>query len=137
MNHKIFVAFRLMNFDCTPEEITSKIGIVPAESWRAGELVTKKGSMKHESNGWEVDSHAPRFEDLETHVKSVLEQLKPSWSSLVEISAQCYTEISCTIYIYSEAQVPAIHFDKDIVQQLAELNADIDIDLYILTDEED
>jgi hypothetical protein len=138
MNYKIFVAFMLIGFECDPEEITARVGITPTETWRTGDFVTKKAVMKHKSNGWQLDSKLEQTAELEDHIKSVLEQLKPSWQSLIEISIDCYVEISCAIHLYSDNQLPAIHFNKEMVQEFAELNTDIDIDLYNLTtDEED
>lgn len=131
MNYKIFVAFMLTRFKCAPEEITAKIGITPSETWQTGDFVNKKKPfMRHQSNGWQLDSQLEKTAELEDHIQSVLQQLKPSWQSLIEISVDCYVEISCAIYLYSDNQLPAIHFNKEIVQQFAALNADIDIDLY-------
>ncbi len=135
MNYKIFVAFMLMGFESAPEEITEKVGITPSETWKTGDFVTKKSVMRHQSNGWQLNSQLEKTAELEDHIQSVLEQLKPSWQSFIEISIDCYVEISCAIYLYSDNQLPAIHFNKEIVQQIAELNADIDIDLYNLTDD--
>jgi len=130
MNYKIFVAFQLIDFECDPEEITARVGITPTETWRIGDFVTKKRAMRHESNGWQLDSQLEKTAELNAHIESILEQLKPSWQLFREISIECYVEISCAIYLYSDNLLPAIHFNKEIVQQFAELNADIDIDLY-------
>ncbi|MFB2920023.1 DUF4279 domain-containing protein [Aerosakkonema funiforme] len=61
----------------------------------------------------------------------VLEQLQVGWLPLVEVCSQYYAEIACVIY-YRSGSVPAIHFDKLILQQIGELNAEIDVDLYVL-----
>ncbi len=41
-------------------------------------------------------------------------------------------EISCVVYVDVGDSVPAIHFDRDIIQKIAELNAEIDVDLYYI-----
>ncbi len=134
-NNEISVAFTLTDFDCDPEEITARVGITPTKTWRVGDFINKKKTMKYEYNGWKLHSKIEKNADLESHIISVLEQLKSGWESLVKISQSYYTEISCAIYIYSDTERPAIHFSKQIIQKIAELNAEIDVDIYILTDE--
>lgn len=134
-NNEIYVAFTLTDFDCGPEEITARVGITPAETWKMGEFINKKKTMRYEYNGWQVHSKPEKTEELENHLISVLEQLKIGWKFLVEISRLYYAEISCAIYIYSDTERPTIHFSKQVIQKIAELNADIDVDIYILTDD--
>lgn len=131
-NNEISVAFTLTDFDCDPEEITARVGITPTKTWIMGDFINKKKTIKYEYNGWKVHSKLDKEADLESHIISVLAQLKPGWQSLVKISQSYYTEISCAIYLYSDNQLPAIHFNQEILQQIAELNAEIDIDLYNL-----
>lgn len=134
-NNEISVAFTLTDFDCDPKEITERVGITPTKTWIIGDFINKKKTMQYEYNGWKVHSKLEKNADLETHIISVLEQLKPAWKSLVKISQSYYTEISCAIYIYSDTERPGIHLSKQIIQKIAELNAEIDVDIYNLKDE--
>ena len=72
--------------------------------------------------------------DLEEHINSVLEQLQPGWIPLRELCKVCEAEISCVIY-YRSGSVPAINFDKYIVEKIHQLNAAIDVDFYVLPEE--
>ena len=131
MQSEISASFTLTGLDFEPEEITAKVGIIPSEIWRVGDLISQRATIRHKHNGWSVNSKLEKSADLEDHVQSVLEQLQPGWLSLVELCKRYYAEIECVIYIVGDDR-PAIHFDKHIMQQVAELNAEIDVDLYVL-----
>ena len=129
MESEISASFTLTGeFD--PEEITTKVGIIPSETWKIGELIHPKGTIRHNKNGWSLKSKLETAE-LEDHVRYVLEQLQPGWEPLAQLCTQHDAEIDCVIYV--NGQVPAIHFDKRIIDRVDKLNAEIDVDLYILS----
>ncbi|MFE1746281.1 DUF4279 domain-containing protein [Coleofasciculus sp. H7-2] len=130
MEYEISAAFTLTGFDFNPEEITAKVGIIPTKIWKVGDLIHPKAGIRRKRNGWSLESKLEKSAELEDHIKSVLEQIQPGWLPMVEISSRYEAEIDCVVYV--RGQVPAIHFDKDIVEQAAKLNAEIDVDLYVL-----
>jgi hypothetical protein len=134
MEIEISASFVLTRFKNEPEEITRMLGIYPTRTWKTGDLVGKT-ILKRKSNGWVLESSLEQTADLDSHIKNVLERLSPCWEKLRELGLQYYTEISCVIYNY-EAQVPVMHFDKEIIKSAAELNAEIDIDYYSLYESE-
>lgn len=131
MEFKISVSFVLAGLDLDPEEITVLVGIIPTTTWRIGDLIDPRASVRRKSNGWSLKSQLDKSAELDEHIKSVFEQLQPGWRSLVETCAQYDALIDCAIYVYE--QVPAVHFDKDIIQKSAELNAAIDVDIILST----
>ncbi|MBC6481736.1 MAG: DUF4279 domain-containing protein [Hormoscilla sp. GM7CHS1pb] len=132
MESEILASFTLTGeFD--PEEITNKVGIIPSETWRMGELIHPKGTIRHQQNGWSLKSKLEKSAELEDHVKYVLEQLQPGWIPLAELCTQHDAEIDCVIYV--NGQVTAIHFDKRIIDLVNKLNAEIDVDLYVISGE--
>ncbi|HBB34111.1 MAG TPA: hypothetical protein DDZ80_31015 [Cyanobacteria bacterium UBA8803] len=133
MEFKISVSFRLAGIDFNPEEITALVGIIPSKTWKIGDLIDPRSSIRRKCNGWSLESKLDKSTNLDEQIKSVFEQLQPGWQSLVEICARHDALIDCAIYVYK--QVPAIHFDKDIVRKATELNAEIDVDLYFLPDD--
>ncbi|MGV0025828.1 DUF4279 domain-containing protein [Phormidesmis priestleyi] len=133
MTSEISASFTLTGLDFEPEEITAKTGITPTKTWVKGDLIHPKAKIQQEHNGWSLQSKLEKSADLQDHVQSVLEQLKPGWRSLIEICSHHFAEIDCVIY--TSGQIPAIHFDKAIVEQISKLNAEIDVDLYILLEQ--
>lgn len=134
MESEIYAYFMLTGIELDPDEVTAKLSINPTESWRKGDLINARGTRRHKENGWSVYSKIEKSADLEEHINSVLEQLQAGWIPLLEL-CKCYAaEIACVIY-YRRGSIPAIHFDRDIVAQAAKLNAEIDVDFYILPEE--
>jgi len=131
---EIYAYFQLVGMEFDPDDITAKVGIKPTEIWRIGDLISSRGTRQHKQNGWSLYSKVEKSADLEDHIKSVLEQLQPGWQSLVELCKRYDAEISCVIY-YRSGSVPAIHFDKYLVEMAHQLNAEIDVDFYVLPEE--
>lgn len=121
MRNEISVEFILTGLELNPEEITDLLKISPTSTWKLGDLIGKS-ILGHKHNGWSLKSNLENSVDLEEHITYVLQKLLPSWQKLVDICYQYDAEISCVIYSY-EAQAPAIHFNKDIIRRVAELNA--------------
>jgi hypothetical protein len=130
MEFEISVSFELKGSELEPEKITALLGIIPTKIWRVNDLVHPKAGVRRKSNGWSLKSNLDQSADLDEHIKSIFEELQPSWQSLVEICKQYDALISCAVYRYQ--QIPAIDLDKDIVKKAAELNAGIDVDVYYL-----
>ncbi|WP_041234004.1 DUF4279 domain-containing protein [Cylindrospermum stagnale] len=130
MESEISAAFTITGFDYNPDEITSILGILPTKTWKIGDVIGK-GLLRRKKNGWVLKSQLEQSADLESHIKDVLARLQPSWEKLIEICSQYYTEISCVIYCY-DPQSPVIHFNKQIIKSVFEINAEIDVDYYCL-----
>jgi len=133
MKSKIYAYFSLRGLDFDPEEITTKVGLIPTKTWKAGDLINPKATVCRKENGWSLKSELDESIDLEDHVRYLLQKLEPGWLPLIEICKKYYAEINCVVYAAGNER-PAIHFNKDIVDKAAKLNAEIDIDLYFLPD---
>jgi hypothetical protein len=133
MKTKISVYFTLTDFEIEPDQITTLLGISPYKAWKVGDLARPNTKIREKENGWQLKSNPENSDELESHISSLLEYLKPKWKELIEITNNCYTELSCVIYI--EDEIPSIHFDQKIIQQLSELKAEIDVDLYDFTED--
>jgi hypothetical protein len=132
MRSELSVTFTLRGVDLDPDEVTRQLGLQPTESWRAGEpsrLV--RPARFYSDNAWRLHSGLPATTDLEEQVKSLLTRLEPVWKAAVALGKGHYAEFSCVVYSYGGDR-PAISFDNDVVRQIAELNAALDVDLYVL-----
>ncbi|MBD2307081.1 DUF4279 domain-containing protein [Chroococcidiopsis sp. FACHB-1243] len=135
---KISVSFTILGTDSNsedldPDKITAIVGIQPTKMWKVGDLVSKRSTLRHKQNGWSFKSKLEESATLEDHISYIFEQLKPNWQNLVEICTHYYTEIECAIYFY-EDDIPAIHFERQSLKLISELNAEIDIDIYDLSE---
>lgn len=130
MKYEISVSLTLTGLDLQPDEITAKLRISPTKVWHKGDLIHPKGKNCYSDNGWSLKSQLDQSSELEAHLKSIFEQLQPVWTILKEICFLYQTEISCVIYV--SEQVPSIHFNPGILGQIHQLNASLDVDLYVL-----
>ena len=135
MEFEISVSFELKGRELDPEEITALLGIIPTKTWRVDDLVHPKAGVRRKSNGWSLKSNLDKSVDLDEQIKSIFEQLQPSWQCLVEICQRYDAMINCAVYGYK--YIPSIYFDKHIVRKTAELNAEIDVDIYYLPNDQD
>ena len=65
-------------------------------------------------------------------MRAILERLESGWRSIVELCLRYDAAITCVVKSYGGDR-PLISFDKDTIKKIAELNADLDVDLYILS----
>lgn len=134
MYTEVWAAFVLTGFDLDPDQVTALTGITPSKTWRLGEIINPRAIMRYQHYGWRVKSDLSLSADLEEHVRTVLEQLKPAWPVLVELGRRYDVEIACVVRSFGGDR-PSMHFDKDSVKRIAELNAALDIDLYVFDDD--
>ncbi len=131
MESDVYAAFILRGLELDPQHITTSLGMLPSKTWRVGELLIEQAILRHKDNGWMIASDLPLSCDLQEHVKSVMERLQPGWQVLMELCTSYDAEINCVVKSYGGDR-PAILFEKDIVKLAADLNAAINIDLYVL-----
>jgi uncharacterized protein DUF4279 len=135
MYSEVYAEFNLFGLDMDPDQVTALVGISPSKTWRLGDPIGPPPLiLRYKNNGWRLKSELPLSLDLEEHVKSVIDQLQPSWAAFVELGTRYSAEISCVVKSYGGDR-PPISFNEAVVKRAAELNAAIDIDLYIFDDD--
>jgi hypothetical protein len=112
-----------------PDEITRITGLQPAKIWHIGDTIGK-GGRKYKENGWKLDSGLERSKSLDDHLAALLAKIEPVLAALSKLDASYYKELACVIEAYCAN--PGMHFDRNMITLLAQLGAEIDIDLYCL-----
>lgn len=127
MAEKNIVRLKITSIKRTPEQISKVVGCSCDRSWRIGD---KRGKtiIVEKVNGWVLDSALPKSASLETHIEKILERVTRQSDKIRRLSKQECVELSCVIYA---ASPPALNFDKKVVRQIAQLGANLDVDLYI------
>jgi len=128
--NEIYAYFLLNGFECEPDEITNLMGVNPSETWAAGELIGKS-ILRRKTNGWRLKSRLDEPIWLERHVQDVIAQLTVHWPDIVQLCLQYEAMVNCVCRVYDT--FPAIHFGRETVRRVAELNAWIDVDCYDFT----
>ena len=130
MPFEISASLTITGLDFDSQNITDKLGIIPTKTWKIGDLIHPKGPIKRKHNGWVIESNLSKDNEIEDHIKSLFEELHPVWGVLQEISNNYDLEISCVVY--TDGEVPSIHLDQEIINKSQQINAEIDVDLYVL-----
>lgn len=127
----IKLRFNIYGFNCHPDEITNLIGIQPDHTWRLGDPVVPGVIKLHEENGWRVQSALSKeVKELDSHwadIKNRLLIIKDAKKLLPE-----NTHLELSVIVKSYQYFPEVHFEIDQISLLADLDAEIDIDIYDL-----
>ncbi|MGN7784997.1 DUF4279 domain-containing protein [Niabella sp. 22666] len=133
--HEIKVDFRIVDFDCSVEEITSTVGINPTKVYVKGEYVTVGKSRRlRKENMWILESQSNDTLSLETHLEELAEKIKPHFDMFKLVCNKYYSEFACRIYLkkVSEESIPSVHLSADFTKLLSQLSSELDIDIYML-----
>ena len=131
---RISVSLWINGFECSPEEITRQLGVQPSETRIKGEkrFVSKKAKapMINKENSWRLKSELPQTVEPDKHLEFLLKQLNPHKKAFLELTKKYETIISFGIdWNYCN---PGITLDKSLLIELAELNVEVDFDMYYL-----
>lgn len=108
------------------------MGLQPERSWHIGDQRPKTRIMEKE-NGWLLSSGLEESASLEEHLAALLEKLQPISGRIASVASIANIELSCAIY--SETQ-PALSFGSDVIREVANLRASLDVDIYVIGSDE-
>lgn len=125
--HKVF--FCIYSDDITPDDITRRIGIKPYKTHVKGDKPKNKNiSFRFKDNLWEIKSNLPYSYSLEEHIKDLLNQLRPHKSQITKNRTDLKKSFVATIFCKDNR--PGYIIDEDIIKEISEYNASIDLDIY-------
>ena len=81
-----------------------------------------------------VSSLLPKSAYAEAHLEALLARLRPHTKTFKALSSEMILEVS--IVIYTSVR-PSLSFSKEIMQQISDLGASFDIDLYWIPEAEE
>ena len=133
------VALKFFNFDCTPEELTEDLGLEPTKTGLKGQKYhlgpeAGKRIRTWEWNFWmyQVTVEKNRHwigDQIDDFIDNII---KPRQEKIKKIiSTTCDSEFSIVQYIY-EGCNPGLHFDNARLKIIADIGAEIDVDIYVL-----
>jgi len=113
-----------------PQFVTDKLGIVPSSSHKAGERLSPRSTgFKH--GQWSLTSPLPRDSQLESHLVWLLERLSPVSPAVREIlgtDERLRARFFCGLWLKDWNEM--LGFAPKTLQAIADLNADLDLDIY-------
>jgi len=130
MKTEIKINLVFFDFSMSPDDLSQKLGINATSTWRKGDQgITVP--IRKKTNGWELSSGLDKSTDFEKHIDALLAKIRPHKQQFIEMGKVLSPVLSFVVYSYDGAR-PSMGFSKEAIQELAELNAEIDIDLYVL-----
>ena len=122
-------AYFTVTGDFDPADISQIVGISPTTSWRKGEI-NPRTHRERKFSRWSLNSRLEQNRDLEAHILDVLQQLREKRSQFIEVSSK-YGGIM-QLVAYFNTYYPGLHFERTLVDSLAEFGLGVDFDFYYL-----
>lgn len=122
--------FILTGHGCDPDIITQALGVQPTYTWRAGEQVPNS-LVRYKQDGWRLTTGPVESLDVQEVARPLLTQLLPLVDALTDLTKQLGIEAELAFTVRMGGKVPAVHFDREMLGAINQLQAEVDIDLYI------
>ena len=130
-----------LDFDFNPDLITEKLGLEPHSIGRKGEKyfigyhkeIEKIRDCSHWKFEWEIKSNDFIGDMIDLFFKEII---IPRKSLIKEIGENCQMIRLTIVQYYYTGHNPGYGFDREQVKVLADINADIDMDIYCLCEDE-
>jgi hypothetical protein len=128
---EVKVLFYIFSDSLAPAVITETLGLQPDEEWEKGSVIRE--DLERKTNAWAISAPADYVADILRQVDHIIARLAPVRERLLGIAPACHFELSCKTYIHEGPAAPGIHFGADVLQFLAGIGAEIDVEIYCLT----
>jgi hypothetical protein len=114
-----------------PQVITDYLNIQPEEWWLKGDNVAGKATKRNKSC-WRVSTGYQESLDVNNQLSEVIKLFQGKSDKLIELIHSHNLEVFIAIVVNIENnQKPAIYFDRRAIKFVHEIEAQIDIDLYV------
>ena len=124
-----------------PEKFTELISIIPTNFWNKGDKIPpRKGLIRKDSkvplrkeSAWEYSTGFIKTLDSEEVSKQIDTVFGDKIVFLKQYIKENNLEVVLNVIVeIVDHHIPSIHFNKKMIQLCNELNAEIDIDMYLL-----
>jgi hypothetical protein len=115
----------------------------PAKVWKAGDPLSR--SQQHRAMQYDTVSYMLEWSlvdwKLPVHIERVLKHLEHRGPAAKDFLKSYSCELSLTLILYyrgrnAPMEVPWMHISVDVARRLAELGVEIDMDLYLSSNDE-
>lgn len=133
---KIRAGFILVGHQVEPDRITQALGLQPSVTWREGEPRLAQGPLMNDTDGWAIRTDYEESLNLPSHVDRILDVVHPLSGQIRKLCSELKleAELECVVRIArSERQsVPIMNFESNVINRMADLGADLDIDIVLV-----
>ena len=137
-NHLIL---RFLDFNFDPDIITQKLGLEPISTGQKGHeyfIGPQKDIPKNrECNHWDYEWKIKTNDFIGDLIDKFFEEIIiPRLESIKDIGLNCQTIRFIIVQYYYSGHNPGYGFEKEQIKILADINAEIDMDIYCLCEDE-
>ncbi|MNW46525.1 hypothetical protein D3C74_238240 [compost metagenome] len=130
-NTNVMVKFSICGDEFNPQIITNQLNIHPQEYWLKGDNVSGKSIIRNKSC-WRVSTGYQESLDINNQLNEIIEPFRGRSDKLIELMLVHNLEIIISIVINIEGnQKTAMYFNRQVIKFIYQINAEIDIDLYV------
>ena len=115
--------------DFNPADLSALVGIAASESWQKGDI-NPRTQLERKFSRWSMHSRLARSCELEAHIVDVLAQIAVNRSAFKSLSLDFKGVMQLVGYF--KTSYPGVHFDRELVESLAEYALSVDFDFYYL-----
>jgi Domain of unknown function (DUF4279) len=112
--------------DFDPAHITATVQREPSKSWQKGDIHPNGHERKF--SRWSFESRLERTALLEEHISDVLVQMNERSKEFIEVSRKYSGHMQLVGYFYE--RYPGLHFERELVERIAQFGLSIDFDFY-------
>lgn len=134
MNTEIYAEMHLVfDNDYDVREITAVTGIVPYNCQRRCETRINSKTQKHNPGFWTIRSDTFSAYDVSIVINNLMSKMKDAISEIKNICAENQGQVIFDIVpTFASNDVPAIYFEKEFLDMAHYLNAEIQLDMYVM-----
>ncbi|MDC8100596.1 DUF4279 domain-containing protein [Chryseobacterium rhizosphaerae] len=136
-NTNIKITFSIFGCSFDPNDFTLLLGIVPTNTWMEGELIpNNKKNKKREESAWEYSVHSSTvyFEEVSDKLVAVFKEKMSLVDNYINEINNLTIKFDIVLEIIEEQGI-VLYFNKSFLNMVNELNAEIEVDTYILKSE--
>lgn len=117
-----------------PQEITDLLGVEPFRAYKKGDM--RKGGTPYLASSWSAEKSSKNRLDVEAQCMEIIKRLKPKVHLINQIREKYDINCGITIvpHIYGE-ESPIMSFNREIIEFCYQVNATIEVDMYVYQDE--
>lgn len=132
-NTNLMVEFTILGDNLNPQEVTEILNIQPQKQWVKGDGIPRK-EYKRKDSCWVISTGYEESLDINVQISKVVKLIEQKIIHLRRLKEVYNLEFIFSIVVNIENnQKPAMYFNRELLEFVNQINAEIDIDLYIFS----
>lgn len=126
---RVYASLRIQHESLPARAVTERLGIAPSASFEVGDPFLR-GTQARTHSSWSLDSsRSKEGDDLEGHLRELLDRLLPLRGHLADLAAQGY-EMDWWCFIGEEDGQGGVALSEALLRDLAVLPVSLSLDIY-------